>query len=141
MHYTGMAAARFTPMDRENGSLAHALNISSLGTAVIILVTVMILGLSLLSALIDRRFSAQVLAFEVNEKRFRHILETSFDAFVAMAPWAESSIGASGPHRCLGGPPRRRRAGVWRKSSSQRNTARFANGKSGSWFLPAREIL
>jgi two-component system sensor histidine kinase/response regulator len=34
--------------------------------------------------LIDRRFSAQATELESNEKRFRQILETSFDAFVGM---------------------------------------------------------
>jgi PAS domain-containing protein len=32
----------------------------------------------------DRRFSAQALELEASEKRYRQILETSFDAFVGM---------------------------------------------------------
>jgi len=84
MHYTGMAAARFVPSMSDAGDLSHALNISSLGTMVIIVVTFMVLGLTILTSLIDRRFSAQALELESSEKRSRQILETSFDAFVGM---------------------------------------------------------
>ena len=84
MHYTGMAAANFTPSILMDGEVSHALSISSLGTTVIIVVTFMILGLTVLTSLIDRRFSAQALALESSEKRSRQILETSFDAFVEM---------------------------------------------------------
>jgi PAS domain S-box-containing protein len=84
MHYTGMAAASFTPAMSGTGDLSHALNISSLGTMGIIVVTFMVLGLTILTSLIDRRFSAQALELESSEKRSRHILETSFDAFVGM---------------------------------------------------------
>ena len=84
MHYTGMAAASFTPSRTLNGTLAHALSISSLGTASIIVVTFMVLGITVLTSLIDRRFSAQAMELESSEKRFRQILETSFDTFVGM---------------------------------------------------------
>ena len=84
MHYTGMAAASFTPSIQMDGGVFHALSISSLGTAVIIVVTFMILGLTVLTSLIDRRFSAQALALESSEKKARQILETSFDGFVEM---------------------------------------------------------
>jgi two-component system sensor histidine kinase/response regulator len=84
MHYTGMAAASFTPIMSGNGDLSHALSISSLGTTGIIVVTFMVLGLTILTSLVDRRFSAQALELESSEKRSRQILETSFDAFVGM---------------------------------------------------------
>jgi two-component system, sensor histidine kinase and response regulator len=84
MHYTGMAAASFTAAKTAEGSLAHALSISSLGMVGIILVTFMVLGLTVLTSLVDRRFSAQALELESSEKRSRQILETSFDAFVGM---------------------------------------------------------
>jgi two-component system sensor histidine kinase/response regulator len=83
MHYTGMAAASFRP-SLTSGDLSHALNISALGTIGIIVVTFMVLGLTILTALADRRFSAQALELESSEKRSRQILETSFDAFVEM---------------------------------------------------------
>jgi diguanylate cyclase (GGDEF)-like protein/PAS domain S-box-containing protein len=84
MHYTGMAAASFTPSMSTDGSLSHALNISSLGTASIIVVTFMALGLTVLTSFADRRFSAQALKLESSEKKSREILETALDAFVAM---------------------------------------------------------
>jgi two-component system sensor histidine kinase/response regulator len=84
MHYTGMAAASFTPAMSGHGDLAYALSISSLGVVSIILVTFMVLGLTVLTSLVDRRFSAQALELESSEKRSRQILETSFDAFVGM---------------------------------------------------------
>src|ERR1700691_4895326 len=84
MHYTGMAAANFTPSESIDGNLSHALSISSLGMIGIVLATFMVLGLSILTSLVDRRFSAQGLELESSERRSRQILETSFDAFVGM---------------------------------------------------------
>jgi two-component system sensor histidine kinase/response regulator len=104
MHYTGMAAASFTRLDSIEGSLAHSLSISSLGVVSIILVTFMVLGLTVLTSLVDRRFSAQALELESSEKRHRQILETAWDAFVGMdsngmiADWnakAEATFGWS----------------------------------------------
>jgi two-component system sensor histidine kinase/response regulator len=60
MHYTGMAAVTFVPM-ASHGSLTHAVAISTLGTVVISSITLIILGLTILSSLIDRRFAAQAL--------------------------------------------------------------------------------
>jgi diguanylate cyclase (GGDEF)-like protein/PAS domain S-box-containing protein len=84
MHYTGMAAASFTPSMVTEGSLSHALNISSLGTTSIIIATFVALGLTVLTSLADRGFSAQALKLESSEKRSREILETALDAFVGM---------------------------------------------------------
>jgi two-component system, sensor histidine kinase and response regulator len=58
MHYTGMAAVTFVPMATA-GSLTHSVAISWLGTVVISSFTLMILGLTILSSRIDRRFAAQ----------------------------------------------------------------------------------
>jgi len=84
MHYTGMEAATFTPSTLVQGDPSHALSISSLGVAVVILVTFMVLGLSLLTSLVDRRFSAQALELEASERRYHQILESALDAFVVM---------------------------------------------------------
>jgi two-component system, sensor histidine kinase and response regulator len=109
MHYTGMAAASFTPSTLDGASLSHALSISSLGTTGIIVVTFMVLGLTLITSLVDRRFSAQALELESSEKRSRQILETSFDAFVGtdangrITDWnaqAESIFGLSHAEAC-----------------------------------------
>ena len=84
MHYTGMAAASFSPSMTIEGGLSHALSISSLGMASIIVVTFMALGLAVVTSLTDRRFSAQALELESSEKKSREILETALDAFVGM---------------------------------------------------------
>jgi two-component system, sensor histidine kinase and response regulator len=62
MHYTAMAAVTFVPRATAT-SLTHSVAISSLGTVVISSVTIILLGLTILSSLLDRRFAAQ--AFEL----------------------------------------------------------------------------
>src|SRR3984957_11072335 len=93
MHYTGMAAASFRSTPSVEGSIRHALNISALVTWSIIVVTFMVLGLTILTALIDRRFSAQAVELESSERRSRQILETSFDAFVGLDPQGNIAAG------------------------------------------------
>jgi len=66
MHYTGMAAASFTPSG-EPADLSHAVSISALGIAGIVVVTFIVLGLALLTSWMDRRFAAQI--FELQQQR------------------------------------------------------------------------
>jgi PAS domain S-box-containing protein len=68
MHYTGMAAASFTPTGMPM-DLSHAVNISTLGTAGIAAVTFIVLGLALLTSWVDRRFAT--LTLEVQEKKLQ----------------------------------------------------------------------
>src|SRR6202043_9022 len=68
MHYTGMAAASFTPSGMP-ADLAHAVSISTLGTIGIAAVTWIVLGLALLTSWLDRRFAAQTL--EVQEEKLQ----------------------------------------------------------------------
>ncbi len=58
MHYTGMAAVTFVPMAMTERP-AFSMEISSLGTAIISTVTLALLALTILTSVIDRRFSAQ----------------------------------------------------------------------------------
>ncbi len=60
MHYTGMAAASFTPSSMP-ADLSHAVSISVVGTAGIAAVTFIVLGLALLTSSVDRRFAEQKL--------------------------------------------------------------------------------
>jgi PAS domain S-box-containing protein len=60
MHYTGMAAASFTPSSTP-ADLYHAVSISALGTAGIAVATFIVLGLALLTSWMDRRSAAQTL--------------------------------------------------------------------------------
>jgi PAS domain S-box-containing protein len=68
MHYTGMAAASFTPSSMP-ADLSHAVSISTLGTAGIAAVTFVVLGLALLTSWADRRFAAQTL--ELQEEKLQ----------------------------------------------------------------------
>src|SRR5713226_4114126 len=76
MHYTGMAAAKFMPASAVP-DLSHAVSISTLGTAGITMVTIMILALAVLSSIVDRRYSAQALELEAKEQRYRLLFEGS----------------------------------------------------------------
>ncbi len=67
MHYTGMAAVTFVPMAGPQ-DLTHAVAISSLGTFVVGSVALVILGLTILTSQIDRRFAAQAVELQ-------HLLE------------------------------------------------------------------
>jgi CheY-like chemotaxis protein len=60
MHYTGMAAASFTHSSSLDQHLSHAVSISSLGITSIVGATVIVLGLVLLTSLVDRRMSLQI---------------------------------------------------------------------------------
>src|SRR6202166_1354723 len=68
MHYTGMAAASFTPSGMP-ADLSHAVNISTLGTIGIAAVTWIVLGLAVLTSWVDRRFAAQTL--ELQEQKLQ----------------------------------------------------------------------
>src|SRR5216684_5019096 len=68
MHYTGMAAASFTPSGMPT-DLSHAVSTSTLGTAGIAAVTFIVIGLALLTSSVDRRFAAQTL--ELQEEKLQ----------------------------------------------------------------------
>jgi NO-binding membrane sensor protein with MHYT domain len=63
MHYTGMAAARFTP-SRLIPDTTHAVSTSTLGMAGVSAVTLLVLGVAVLTSAVDRRFSAQRLQLD-----------------------------------------------------------------------------
>jgi PAS domain S-box-containing protein len=81
MHYTGMAAVTFLPMG-STGSLTHSVEVSSLSTLVISSATIVILGLTLLTSLVDRRFSA-------NATEREHLMEGATAAREALAQTEE----------------------------------------------------
>ncbi len=68
MHYTGMAAAGFTPSGMPT-DLSRAVSISTLGTAGIAGVTFVGLGLALWTSWVDRRFAVQTL--ELQEEKLQ----------------------------------------------------------------------
>jgi PAS domain S-box-containing protein len=81
MHYTGMAAANFMPASAVP-DLSHAVSISTLGTAGITMVTIMVLALAVLSSIVDRRYSAQALELEAAEQRYRLLFERSLAGMI-----------------------------------------------------------
>ena len=74
MHYTGMAAAHFSP-SMAQPDLSHAVNISTLGIAGIAAVTFVVLGLALLTSWVDRRFAAHALELQASSERYRLLFE------------------------------------------------------------------
>src|SRR5258707_12981499 len=68
MHYTGMTAASFSPSVLPT-NLSHAVSISTLGTAGIVAVTFIVLGLAMLTSWVDRRFAIPTL--EVQEEKLQ----------------------------------------------------------------------
>jgi methyl-accepting chemotaxis protein PixJ len=68
MHYTGMAAATFTASGIPSDS-SHSVTVTSLGTLGIITVTLLVLGFTILSSYVDRRFHAQALELVMAQAR------------------------------------------------------------------------
>jgi two-component system, sensor histidine kinase and response regulator len=85
MHYTGMAAATFTP-SAELPDLSHAVSISLLGIVGITMVTLVVLGIAVGSAVFNRRFSAQSVELESAEQRYRLLFERSLAGVVRTGP-------------------------------------------------------
>jgi PAS domain S-box-containing protein len=75
MHYTGMAAVVFSPMDQPV-DLVHTMEITSLGVVVIGGATFMVLFLAIFTSVIDRRFSAQSLELQRSEQSYRQLVES-----------------------------------------------------------------
>jgi PAS domain S-box-containing protein len=85
MHYTGMAAASFSPSAAAMGqwNTGHTVSAASLSAAGVSVVTFMILGFAVLTSLAHRRFSVQAVELEASG-RYQQVIETSLDAFVGI---------------------------------------------------------
>jgi two-component system sensor histidine kinase/response regulator len=95
-HYVGMAAAKFEPTPAPDGNLAHALNITWLGTVGIIIVTFMVMGFAVLSSFADRRLSRQEQELAASERRFRAVFEGA-EIGIALSDLATGKIVAVNP--------------------------------------------
>jgi len=74
MHYTGMAAARFTPSTLVPDT-SHAVSTSSLGIAGVSAVTLLVLAVAVLTSAVGRHFAVQSLKLDASEQRFRLLIE------------------------------------------------------------------
>jgi PAS domain S-box-containing protein len=82
MHYTGMAAARFMP-STVIPDTSHTVSTSILSIAGVSVVTLLVLGVAVLTSAVGRRFSAQAFQLRENEKRVLAITQTAPDAIVS----------------------------------------------------------
>ncbi len=76
MHYTGMAAVTFMPSSGAP-DLSHAVDISTLASGGIVLVTFVILAFALFTSLVDRRLSEQTHQLELSRQRYHLLFESN----------------------------------------------------------------
>ena len=77
MHYVGMAAVSFHAMPLTNADLVHTISMSDLSVAGVVIGSLTLLGLVLLTAVLDRRFSLQKLQLQMSEERYRMMAEVA----------------------------------------------------------------
>jgi two-component system, sensor histidine kinase and response regulator len=90
MHYVGMAAVTFHTAPLTAADLVHTISVSDLGLTGIVLVTLTLLGIVVLTATIDRRFSFQNLQLEMSEERYRMMAEVNVERGIRAAAEAAS---------------------------------------------------
>jgi len=83
MHYTGMAAANFVRTDEGMAGMSSGINTLALGFGIGI-TTLMILGLALVSSIVDRRFSAQAKKLERSERRYESLFKHNPDGVYSL---------------------------------------------------------
>lgn len=80
MHYTGMWAATFTPTgEAADEGTSQILLGASIGS-----VTLVILGIALISSMVDRRFALQATYLDASERRYESLFEQNPDAVFVM---------------------------------------------------------
>src|SRR6267143_1590725 len=97
MHYTGMAAASFTPSGMPT-DLSHAVSISTLGTGGIAAVTFIVLGLVLLTSGVDRRFAAQTLELQEEKLQRSEAYLAEAQRLTHTGSWAWRVVGRDALH-------------------------------------------
>lgn len=76
MHYTGMAAVTYVPIVTEP-DLRHAIQVSDLGIACLVLATISGLGATIAMALVHRKMAASETALSLSEDRFRQLVDSA----------------------------------------------------------------
>jgi PAS domain S-box-containing protein len=74
MHYTGMAAVSFKPMNQAP-DLTNAVNISSLAIFALLIITFLICGFAILFSLVDRRLSEQHFLLDNERNMLRALID------------------------------------------------------------------
>jgi PAS domain S-box-containing protein len=74
MHYTGMAASTFTASDMTETTL-YAVSVSHLGIAGVVVVTLILLGFTLLMTVLGRQLDVQSAELQLTETRYRLLFE------------------------------------------------------------------
>jgi two-component system, sensor histidine kinase and response regulator len=83
MHYTGMAAAQFAPSSMSPDT-SHVVSTSTLGFTGVSAVTLLVLGVAVLTASIERRFSVQKLQLSASERRYELLVNGVKDYAIFM---------------------------------------------------------
>jgi PAS domain S-box-containing protein len=83
MHYTGMAAANFVETGEGTTGVSSGINTLVLGFGIGI-TTLTILGLALVSSIVDRRFSAQAKDLERSERRYESLFKHNPDGVYSL---------------------------------------------------------
>jgi two-component system sensor histidine kinase/response regulator len=99
MHYTGMAAARFSPM---NGPVdtSHTVNVTALGMTGIVIVTFLLLGFTIFSSIVDQRLAEhRALAEELY--RSRQMLQSVLDSVPQRVFWQDRNQQYRGCNRAF----------------------------------------
>lgn len=84
MHYVGMAAATFVMTSHEAPTDARALSISNLALGGIVVVTLVILGIAILTSWLDRRLYQQAAELERSRKQLQAIFENMTEGIVVI---------------------------------------------------------
>jgi PAS domain S-box-containing protein len=83
MHYTGMAAARFTASPLAPDT-THAVSTSTLGFAGVSITTVLISAVAVVTSTLDRRFAAQRRRLADSERRYQLLVDSVKDYAIFM---------------------------------------------------------
>jgi PAS domain S-box-containing protein len=108
MHFTGMAAARFTPHADHTGNFTHGLPPTMLAIAIAV-ATFVVLFLGLVSAMVDQRFATRAVEeaerLRNSERRFRSLVQNAADVIAVLDAQAAITYESSATQRVLGYQP------------------------------------